>query len=45
MFEDCKTVGYNLQKNHANNQHLSSLILFIAIACSCAVIQQTLGHW
>jgi hypothetical protein len=39
MFKDCKTGGYNLEKSHANNQRLSSLILLIAIAYSCAVIQ------
>ena len=39
MFKDCKTGGYNLEKSHANNQRLSSLIVLIAIAYSCAVIQ------
>ena len=39
MFKDCKTGGYNLEKSHANNQRLSSLILLIAIAYSCAVTQ------
>ena len=39
MFKDCKTGGYNLERSHANNQRLSSLILLIAIAYSCAVIQ------
>jgi hypothetical protein len=36
MFKDCKTGGYNLEKSHANNQRLNSLILLIAIAYSCA---------
>jgi hypothetical protein len=27
MFKDCKTGGYNLEKSHANNQRLNSLIL------------------
>jgi len=39
MFKDCKTGGYNLEKNHANNQLLSSLILLIALAYSCAIVQ------
>jgi hypothetical protein len=39
IFKDCKTGGYNLEKSPANNQRLSSLILLIAIAYSCAVIQ------
>ncbi len=39
MFKDCKSGGYNLERSHANNQRLSSLILLIAIAYSCAVIQ------
>jgi hypothetical protein len=34
-----KQAVYNLEKSHANNQRLSSLILLIAIAYSCAVIQ------
>jgi hypothetical protein len=36
IFKDCKTGGYNLEKSHANNQRLTSLILLIAIAYSCA---------
>jgi hypothetical protein len=36
MFKDCKTGGYNLEKSHANNQRLNSLILIMAIAYSCA---------
>jgi len=39
MFKDCKTGGYNLEKSHANNQRLTSLILLIAIAYSCAILQ------
>jgi hypothetical protein len=38
MFKDCKTGGYNLEKSHANNQRLNSLILLIAIAYSCALL-------
>jgi len=38
MFKDCKTSGYNLEKSHANNQRLNSLILLIAIAYSCALL-------
>jgi hypothetical protein len=47
MFKDCKTGGYNLEKSHANNQRLNSLILLIAIAYCCAILQgqkiQTMG--
>ena len=39
MFKDCKTGGYNLEKSHANNERLKNLILVIAIAYSCAVLQ------
>ena len=39
MFKDCKTGGYNLEKSHANNQRLNSLILLIAIAYSGALLQ------
>jgi len=39
LFKDCKTGGYNLEKSHANNHRLSSLILLIALAYTCAVIQ------
>jgi len=39
MFKDCKTGGYNLEKSHANNQRLTSLILLITIAYSCATLQ------
>jgi len=39
MFKDCKSGGYNLERSHANNQRLSSLILLIALAYSSAVIQ------
>ena len=34
MFKDCPTGGYNLEKSHANNQRLTTLILLIAIAYS-----------
>ena len=39
MFKNCKTGGYNLERSHPNNQRLSSLILLIALAYSCAIIQ------
>lgn len=39
MFKDCKTGGYNLEKSHANNQRLKNLILLIALAYTCAVLQ------
>ena len=38
MFKDCKTGGYNLEKSHAADKRLMNLILIIAIAYSCAVI-------
>jgi hypothetical protein len=37
MFKDCQTGGYNLEKSHANNQRLTTLILLIAIAYSCVL--------
>jgi hypothetical protein len=39
MFKDCKTGGYNLEGSHASNHRLISLILIIAIAYSCAILQ------
>ncbi|HLO49551.1 MAG TPA: IS4 family transposase [Kamptonema sp.] len=39
MFKDCKTGGYNLEKSHACNDRLNSLILLIALAYSCAILQ------
>jgi hypothetical protein len=39
MFKDCKTGGYNLEKSHANNERLKNLILLIALAYTCAVLQ------
>jgi hypothetical protein len=39
MFKDCKTGGYNLEKSHANHQPLNSMILLMAIAYSCAILQ------
>lgn len=36
MFKDCKSGGYNLEKSHAADNRLISLILIIAIAYSCA---------
>jgi hypothetical protein len=39
MFKDCKSGAYNLERSHANNQRLSSLILLIAIAYSYSVVQ------
>jgi hypothetical protein len=45
MFKDCKTGGYNLEKSHANNQRLKNLILLIALAYTCAVLQgQKIKH-
>jgi hypothetical protein len=45
MFKDCKTGGYNLEKSHANNQRLKNLILLIALAYTCAIIQgQRIKH-
>jgi hypothetical protein len=39
MFKDCKTGGYNLEKSHANNDRLKNLILLIALAYTCAILQ------
>ena len=41
MFKDCKTGGYNLEKSHACDERLKTLILLIALADSCAILQ---GH-
>lgn len=39
LFKDCKTGGYNLESSQASPQRLSSLILVIAIAYTCAIFQ------
>lgn len=39
MFKDCKTGGYNLEKCQASDERLSSLVLLIAIAYSCAILR------
>nr|WP_245927556.1 IS4 family transposase [Aphanothece hegewaldii] len=39
LFKDCKSGGYNLEDSQASPQRLSSLILVIAIAYTCAVFQ------
>ena len=39
MFKDCKTGGYNLQGSHASKERLINLVLLIAIAYLCAVVQ------
>jgi hypothetical protein len=39
MFKDCKTGGYNLEGTHASEERLINLVLLIAIAYICAVIQ------
>lgn len=39
MFKDCKSGGYNLEGSHASESRLMSLILIIAIAYSCALLQ------
>lgn len=39
MFKDCKTGGYNIEKSHASDKRLKTLILLIAIAYSCAIFQ------
>lgn len=39
MFKDCKTGGYNLEKCQASDERLLSLVLLIAIAYSCAILQ------
>lgn len=38
MFKDCKTGGYNLEGCHASDERLISLVLMIAIAYSCAIL-------
>ena len=38
MFKDCKTGGYNLEKSHGDHR-LKTLILLIALAYSCAILQ------
>jgi hypothetical protein len=40
MFKDCKTGGYNLEKSHASTERLKTLILLIALAYSCAPLQE-----
>jgi len=40
MFKDCKTGGYNLEKIHACDERLKTLILLIAWAYSCAILQE-----
>ena len=39
MFKDCKTGGYNLEGSKASEQRLSSLVLLIAIAYTCAALK------
>jgi hypothetical protein len=39
MFKDCKTGGYNLEKNYACDDRLKTLILLRALAYSCAILQ------
>ena len=39
MFKDCKTGGYNLEGSKASEQRLSSLVLLIAIAYTCATLR------
>jgi hypothetical protein len=38
MFKDCKTGGYNLESTYTDGQRLTSLILLIAIAYTCAIL-------
>lgn len=40
MFKDCKTGGYNLEKSHACDERLKTLILLIAFAYTCAIFQE-----
>ncbi|MEG4588695.1 hypothetical protein QUA54_26270 [Microcoleus sp. MOSTC5] len=39
MFKDCKTGGYNFEKSYACDDSLKSLIVLIALAYSCAILQ------
>lgn len=41
LFKDCQTGGYNLEDSQASSRRLSSLIVLIAIAYTCAVFQGT----
>ena len=46
MFKDCKTGGYNLEKSHACDERLKTLILLIAFAYTCAIFQgEKLKEW
>lgn len=39
MFNDCKSGGYNLEGCHACKLRLSTIVLLIALAYTCAIIQ------
>jgi len=39
MFKDCKTGGYNLEGTHASEERLINLVLLIALAYICALVQ------
>jgi hypothetical protein len=39
MFKDCKSGGYNLEDSKASVERLTSLILLIALAYTCAGLQ------
>jgi len=39
IFKDCKTGGYNIEKIHACDERLKTLILLIALAYRCAIFQ------
>ncbi len=39
MFKDYKTGGYNLERSYASEERLEKIILLIAIAYSCAILQ------
>ncbi|MFM6275585.1 MAG: hypothetical protein ACKPDK_14600 [Planktothrix sp.] len=39
MFKDSKSGGYNLEKTQASEHRLNNLILLIALAYSCAILQ------
>ena len=39
MFRDCKSGGYNLEDSKASVERLTSLVLLIALAYTCAGLQ------
>jgi len=44
MFKDCKSGGYNLEGSKATIERLTSLVLIIALAYTCAPKKRNVGH-